>query len=74
MSQFFHHHHLHLFWISIFSGYKPNSALQASLDVDLWTPKMFLIISSCSFSIEVLSQFLNVLLVPKFHSRTVEFV
>ncbi len=31
--------------------YKPNSALQASLDVDLWTPKLFLIISSCSFSI-----------------------
>ncbi len=29
---------------------KPNSALQASLDVHLWTPKMFLIISSCSLS------------------------
>ncbi len=35
--------------ISIFSGYKPNSALQASSDVHLWTPNMFLIISSCSF-------------------------
>ncbi len=52
----------HLFWILIFSGYKPNSALQASLDVHLWTPKMFLIISSCGISFEVLSLSLSVCL------------